>query len=75
MEYCDIDLFADDATFHANGKTKSEVKPKLQNDGNNSKSWAKYHKMQIHYNTTSCMALGNADTLQYNFMHDTRVKT
>ena len=25
MEYCDIDLFADDATFHANGKTKSEV--------------------------------------------------
>ena len=49
MEYCDIDLFADDATFHANGKTKSEVKPKLQTDGNNSKSWAKHHKMQIHY--------------------------
>ena len=32
MEYCDIDLFTDDATFHANGKTKSEVEPKLQND-------------------------------------------
>ena len=24
LEYCDIDLFADDATFHANGK-KSEL--------------------------------------------------
>ena len=33
MEYCDIDLFDDDATFHANGKTKSEVEPKLQTDG------------------------------------------
>ena len=40
MEYCDIDLFTDDATVtvHANGKTKSEVEPKLQNDSNNSKS-------------------------------------
>ena len=53
MEYCDIDLFADDATFHANGKKKSEVEPKLQTDGNNSKSWAKHHKMQIHYDKTS----------------------
>ena len=33
MEDCDIDLFADDATFYANGKTKSEAEPKLQNDG------------------------------------------
>ena len=45
MEYCDIDLLADDATFHANGKKKSEVEPKLQTDGNNSKSWAKHLKM------------------------------
>ena len=49
MEYCDIDLFAGDATFHANGKKKSEVEPKLQTDGNNSKSWTKHHKMQKHY--------------------------
>ena len=34
MEYCDIDLFAGDATYHANGKTKSEVEPKLQTDYN-----------------------------------------
>ena len=44
MGYCDIDLFADDATIDANGKTKSEVEPKLQTDGYNSKSWAKHQK-------------------------------
>ena len=64
MEYCDIDLFADDATFHANGTTKSEVEPKLQTDGNNSKSWAKHHKMQIHYDKTSCMTLGSRHRTQ-----------
>ena len=64
MEYCDIDLFADDATFHANGKKKSEVEPKLQTDGNNSKSWAKHHKMQIHYDKTSCMTLGSRHRTQ-----------
>ena len=64
MEYCDIDLFADVATFHANGKMKSEVEPKLQNVGNNSKSWAKHHKMQIHNDKTSCMTLGSRHMTQ-----------
>ena len=64
MEYCGIGLFADDVTFHANGKTKSEVEPKLQNDGNNSKPWAKHHKMQIHYNKTSCMTPGSRHRTQ-----------
>ena len=49
MKYCDIDLFAVDATYRANGKTKSEVEPKLQTDGNNFKSWVIHDKMQIHY--------------------------
>ena len=65
MEYCDIDLFADDATFHANWKKKSEVEPKLQTNGNNSKSWAKHHKMQIHYDKTSCMTLGSRHRTQH----------
>ena len=64
MEYCDIDLFADDATFHANGKKKPEVEPKLQTDGTNSKSWAKQHKMQTHYDKTSCMTLGSRHRTQ-----------
>ena len=64
MDNCDIDLFADDATFHANGKKKSEVEPKLQTDDNNSKSWAKHHNKQIHYDKTSCMTLGSRHRTQ-----------
>ena len=52
MEYCYIDLFADDATCRANGKTISEVEHKLHADGNNSNSWSKHHKMQIIYDKT-----------------------
>ena len=58
MEYCEIDLFADNATYHVNGKTKSEVEPKLQTDGTNSRTWARQHKMQMHFDKTACMALG-----------------
>ena len=64
MEYCDIDFFTADATVHANRKRKSEVEPKLQNDGNNSKSCAKHQKMQIHYNKISCMTLGSRHRTQ-----------
>ena len=64
MEYCKIDLFADDATYHVNGKTKSEVEPKLQTDGTNSRTWAKQHKMQIHFDKTACMALGTRNMTQ-----------
>ena len=67
MEYCEIDLFADDATYHVNGKTKSEVEPKLQTDGTNSRTWAKQHKMQIHFDKTACMALGTRNMTQNGF--------
>ena len=32
MDHCNVDLFADDATIHTNGKTKSDIEPKLQHD-------------------------------------------
>ena len=64
LEFCDIDLFADDATFHTKGKSKSDVEPKLQTDGENSHTWAKNHKMKIHYDKTSCMALGTKHVTQ-----------
>ena len=59
MNHCYIDFFADDATYHINGKSESEVQPKLQQDGDNSKTWAKQHKMKIHYDKTTCMLVGN----------------
>ena len=34
LDYCYIDLFADDATYHTHGKTKAEIEPNLQHDGN-----------------------------------------
>lgn len=58
MDHCFTDIFADDTTFHINGRTKQEIEPKLQHDGENSKTWAKQHKMQVHFDKTTCMALG-----------------
>ena len=49
MHHCFIGLFADDATFHINGQTKSDVELKLQHDGDNAKTWAKHHKIKVHY--------------------------
>ena len=46
------------------GKSKSDVEPKLQTDGENSKIWAKNHKMKIRYDKTSCMALGTKHVTQ-----------
>ena len=65
MVYSDIDLFTDDAIFHANmGKRNLKQNQNYKNYGNNSKSWAKHHKMQIHYNKCSCMTLGSRHRTQ-----------
>ena len=58
IEHCDSDFYADDATFHTSGKTKTDVESKLQHDGNRSKLWGKHNKMNMHYDKTSCMLLG-----------------
>ena len=63
MTHCYIDFFADDATYYIDGKSESEVEPKLQQDGDNSKTWAKKHKMKIHYDKTTCMLVGNRHKL------------
>ena len=56
LHFCDTDNFADDITIHINGKTKLEIEPKLQHDGE--KSNTKQHKMRIHFDKTNCMAIG-----------------
>ena len=58
IEHYDSDFYADDATYHTSGKTKSEVETKLQHDGNKSVVWEKENKMNIHFDQTSCMLLG-----------------
>ena len=44
IEPCDSDFYADGATYHTSGKTKSEVETKLQHDGNKSIGWGKKTK-------------------------------
>ena len=34
IEHCDSDYYANDATVHTTGKSKSDVEAKLQYDGN-----------------------------------------
>lgn len=55
---CDCDLYADDATAHTSGKSKTEDEIKLQNEGNNTKNCGKQNKMNIRYDKTTCMLLG-----------------
>ena len=64
IEHCDSDYYADDATVHTRGKTKSDVETKLQRDGNRSKQWGKQNKMNVHYDKTSCMLLGTRHSTQ-----------
>ena len=44
IEQCDSDYYADDATVHTSGKTKSDIETKLQHDGNKTKQWGKQNK-------------------------------
>ena len=49
IDHCDSDHYADDATVHTSGKTKSDVENNLQHDYNRSKQWGKQNKMNVHY--------------------------
>ena len=56
MDGCD--LYADEATGHTSGKSKTEVETKLLNEGNNAKNWGIKNKMKVHYDKTTCVLLG-----------------
>lgn len=64
MEHSDADCYADDTTIHAYAKTQAEVESKLQNDGNNARSWSKQNKMILHCDKTTCMIVGTRYTTQ-----------
>ena len=72
MEHCDSDYYADDATVHTTGKTKTEVEAKLQNNGNNAKFWNRQNKMNVRYDKTTCMLIATryrTQTLQQMHIH------
>ena len=60
------DLFADDTTFHINGKTISEIEAKLQLDSNEAHAWSKSNKLPINYDKTTSMIIGTKQRLHNN---------
>ena len=54
---CKSDLYADDATFHTHHEDLLVIENKLQTVFDNTKTWGKDHKMEIHDIKTSCMAV------------------
>ena len=66
IEQCDSDYYADDATVHTSGKTRSDVEDELKHDGNKTKQWGKENKMNMRYEKTSCMLLGTRHNTQHS---------
>lgn len=64
MNYCSTELFADDTTFHINGKTINEIEVKLQNDSKEANAWSKRNKMPINYDKTTSMTVGTRQRLR-----------
>ena len=66
MNHCSTDLFADDTTFHINGKTISEIEAKLQFDSLEAHAWSKSNKLPINYDKTTSMIIGTKQRLHNN---------
>ena len=66
IEHCDSDYYADDATVHTSGKTKSDVEAKLQHVGNKTKQWGKQNKMNMHFEKRPCMLLVTRHSTQHS---------
>ena len=79
IEQCDSGYYADDATVHTSGKTKSNVEAKFQHDGNKTKQWGKQNKKNMHYEKTSCMLIGTRRSTQHSqeldiYIDDNKIK-
>ena len=55
FKHCSSALFADDATAYAHGKTVEIIEDNLQNEFENTLTWGKENKMQVHLTKTTCM--------------------
>ena len=53
-----IDLYADDTTLYASGKTKGDIEHNLQEDLNRIMKWCDSNNMAIHPGKTTCMLIG-----------------
>ena len=58
------DLYADDNTIHASGKSKPEIVHKLQSDANETEVWRIKNKLPIHYGNSTTMTMGSIHKVQ-----------
>ena len=61
--HCSTDLFADDTTFHVNGKTISEIETKLQCDFFEAHAWSQSNKVLTNYDKTTSMTISSRQSL------------
>ena len=66
MNHCSTDIFAEDTTFHINGKTNKEIETKLQCDSLEAHAWSKSNKLPINYDKTTSMTIGSRQRLHNN---------
>ena len=64
LKHCSTDLYADDSTVHAFGKSKIEIEYKLQSDADGTDNWSRRNKLPIHYGKSICMTLGSRYKIQ-----------
>ena len=58
LNHCLAELYADDNTIHASGKSKPEIEHKPQFDSNETEVWSINNKKTIHYGKSTTMTLG-----------------
>ena len=58
FKHCSSALFADDATAHTHGKSVEIIEDNLQSEFENTLTWGKENKMQVHLTKTTCMLAG-----------------
>ena len=67
LERCSCALFADDETTHTHEKSVDAIEDNLQSEFENTLTWGKENKMQVHLTKTTCMLAGTG-----NQIHESR---
>ena len=58
LEHCFCALFANDVTTHTHGKSVDAIEDNLQSEFENTLTWGKENKMQVHLTKTTCLLAG-----------------
>ena len=64
LNHCLAELYTDDNTIHASGKSKPEIEHKLQSDVSETEDWGINNKLPIHYRKSTTMTLGSRPKIQ-----------